>query len=92
MEIKYLPLDERIKVACYHSSAAIHSLWRLDSDSGRMVCFLCGKPAPPLVLRICPTCFNQFVLDFDHPRWDTPMHVMRNGDLIERHIECDACY
>lgn len=90
--IKWLSLEERLQVACYHSSGAKHPNWGLDPTSGHMLCCLCGKPSPELVLRVCVTCGNQFVLHLNDSRWLPKVAILSDGTVIEREFECKTCY
>lgn len=89
---KLLTLDERLQVACYHSIGAKHPNWELDNTSGHLVCSHCGKPSAELVIRICSTCGDQFILNIDHPRWESKYSILKNGDVVLNDIECDNCY
>lgn len=87
---KRLTLQERLQVACYHSSGPKTGNWVVDSTHGHGVCCYCGKPAPELVLRICFECGTEFVLNFG-PDW-MAKNFVHKGKVYEREFYCPPCY
>lgn len=87
--VKRLTLKERLEVACYHSSQK--ELWQVDSDTGHVVCSLCGKPAPEVVLRLCAECGTEFVLLRSDVNW-LPKYFVVADKVFEREFFCPPCY
>lgn len=90
MKVIHLPLEERIKVACYHSVFNGRPDWSVDRETGHVVHSACGKPAPDLVLRICSECGKEFVMNFG-PDWQAKFFLVK-GKVFEREFFCPPCY